>query len=824
MHHFTPLSGIKKPLEVLFVPLNDSGTDGPGLALACPTLRALLFAALTLSAPAFALANVRTDRPRILLSNGSGFGTSLATFKSRCTTDAVYKQRCSGAFTAGGGSYPAINAAADYLVNGNAASCTTAYNAAIALVQAVGTPDPHSFVSNNGRTMANLAVARDWCEPALSSTQISTLENDIIAYADWYSANPPPETYDVFHDDAPNVANAVALAALALKGGPNDAKATTYLQWADTRWKTIQLPAMAYVGDWWHEGMVYTQVSVGGATWYAMAWSTATDENIFDYAQANANDLFNGYIDFFAYAMRPNHTYFYFGDTTDNKQTVELFSRQWVDMWTLGTGSTLGQGLSDEIETASRPGYDYAGADGYLLALFYDDTKDGTAQARSRLPLARWMSQGANDVVVMHSGWGTDDTAVMITGGDYLGPHQHDETGSFQIFWRGALTGNAGYYDTFDSPHWDNFYSQHSVHANTIAVYEPGEQFPDTYYFLDAGQNNVNEGGQRPLRRDIHQDGYPSTSLSQYLTDKTSGTMYETGNITAFEQDACHQYAACDVTAAYVSPGFATNGNAPKVDEVVRQFVFLPPNHFVVFDRVESLDAGFQKRFILNVTGTVTVNADNTFALSNDGGTLLGVTVLPADAGVNVVTHFEAGGQSWPPAPPFGIEQGGTRLEIVPSVAQTRDYFLHLFDTTDTGVYPAPALQETAATATVVFADSAATYTLSFNKTGPVGGHLQVVLDGGAQGCNVDLGSASDGGTSGTDSGTPATDGGTTQDAGAGLPDGGVGPAKSGCGCGASGASVWGGVGLAAAAGLLRRRRRSGSTTPRRLSWRLSES
>ena len=87
---------------------------------------AWLGVALTLSSAAFA-ANVRTDRPRILLGNG-GLGTTPATFKTRCTTDAAYKARCTSALAAGGGQYPAMNDAAGYVVNGDATRCTTAYS------------------------------------------------------------------------------------------------------------------------------------------------------------------------------------------------------------------------------------------------------------------------------------------------------------------------------------------------------------------------------------------------------------------------------------------------------------------------------------------------------------------------------------------------------------------------------------------------------------------------------------------------------------------------------------------------------------------------
>ena len=51
-----------------------------------------------------------------------------------------------------------------------------------------------------------------------------------------------------------------------------------------------------------------------------------------------------------------------------------------------------------------------------------------------------------------------------------------------------------------------------------------------------------------------------------------------------FEAGKCHDYVACDVTAAYDGAIAATNGNPAKVKEATRQFVSGPY-------RLEVLDA-----------------------------------------------------------------------------------------------------------------------------------------------------------------------------------------------------------------------------------------
>ena len=115
-------------------------------------------------------ANVRSDRPRLLVSNGRGPGTSLATFKQRCTSDAGLSGALPRRAHAGERLFPAIALAAGYVVNGDASQCAAAYTKAQSVAaDTPGQPDDHSFISNNGRTMLQLAVVRDWCDPVLSA-------------------------------------------------------------------------------------------------------------------------------------------------------------------------------------------------------------------------------------------------------------------------------------------------------------------------------------------------------------------------------------------------------------------------------------------------------------------------------------------------------------------------------------------------------------------------------------------------------------------------------------------------------------------------------
>jgi hypothetical protein len=389
--------------------------------------------------------------------------------------------------------------------------------------------------------------------------------------------------------------------------------------------------------------------------------------------------------------------------------------------------------------------------------------------------------------------------------GDYFGAHGHDEAGAIQIFRGAPLSTSDGTYDNFDSNHWANYYSQHSVHANTIAVHMPGEVFPNSKTL--QGGPNVNDGGQRPLRRLKDGSGFSSPDLATYMKNKTSGSFYETGDLKTFEHAQCHDYVACDITAAYSSPGFTTNGNAAKVNEAFRQVVFMPPKLVVVFDRVESTDASYEKRVLWHAQTAPTVNG-STFTIVNGAGRLVGQTVLPASASLNVVTGFTVDGAAYPPNGYTDPEQGGTRVEVVPKQAQTRDYFLHVLDAADSkdATMPQVTLAEDAASATVTIQRDGGTYVLKLAKTGAPGGHITVNEPNGTK-CDQDLGAqgtgpGDDGGTS-PDGGNPSgDDGGANGDTGGGS--------SGGCGCSvvASGGGAEAIVVLALGASLVRLARR----------------
>jgi MYXO-CTERM domain-containing protein len=341
------------------------------------------------------------------------------------------------------------------------------------------------------------------------------------------------------------------------------------------------------------------------------------------------------------------------------------------------------------------------------------------------------------------------------------------------------------------------------VHANTLAVYEPGEFFPNLHSNATPA-NNVNDGGQRPLRRNKTGGSYPNPDLPTYLQHKVAAPYTDTADIKTFEQTTCHAYVACDVTNAYSSPGHVMNGNQPKVDEITRQFVYLPPDLLVIFDRIDALDPSYEKRFLLQTPDNPQVSGSD-YTLSNGAGKLYVKTLLPAQPQTTLLTNFTVEGTPHPPNP-AGIESLGSRLEVVPTTAQARDYFLHVLSTGTAA--PTSTVTEDADSATLTIAAAQGNYTLRFVKNGPMAGHVMSQTSGQSTICDEELGGGAS--ASGPDAGA-VDDAAADDDGGA---DGGVGTKPRGCGCAVGGKPVpimpipLLGLALVGAGWLLRQRRK----------------
>ena len=351
---------------------------------------------------------------------------------------------------------------------------------------------------------------------------------------------------------------------------------------------------------------------------------------------------------------------------------------------------------------------------------------DPTLESRplSELPLTHY-NPSPKGAMVARTGWseGINSPAVvaeMKINEYWTENHQHLDAGTFQIYYKGMLATDTGYYQAYrtsggatgndgntnyGSAHWYNYFRRTIAH-NSMLVYDPDEQFGANHTSNDGGQRTPNNG------REIN-------TLEQLLSPSMK---YKTGEVLAHEFgpdpiEPNYSYLKGDIADAY----------SDKVANFERSFMFLNlkntdhPAAILVFDRVISSDASFKKTWLCHgmyepeINGSRTV-FQNTGALSETAsysGRLTIDTLLPRTPLISKVGgeghQHEVGGVNWLGQSLAGkLNEGdGWRIEVSPSADNTEDYFLNILQVGDAdGVAALNAqLIETAANAGAVIDD-----------------------------------------------------------------------------------------------------------------------
>lgn len=271
--------------------------------------------------------------------------------------------------------------------------------------------------------------------------------------------------------------------------------------------------------------------------------------------------------------------------------------------------------------------------------------------------------------IFMRSGSGPDDTYALFTAGGILTKHRHYDNNNFVIFKKGFLTLDTG---TRPQPglHLSHYYCRTVAH-NCMLIRMPGEKMP-AYWGGPSGTEEPlpipNDGGQNNL-----------------LGSK----------ILAFDENEEYVYIASDATKSY---------HEDKTNLVLRQFVFLPPDLFVVFDKVNSAKAEYPKTWLLHTAKEPVVH-DNEFYTDHWEGKLFCKTLFPENTILTKIggpgKQFWSDGKNWalPKLTPEDWNYkkmhwlddnhdlfGQWRIEVTPGNPSTDDVFLHLIQVGDTSL------------------------------------------------------------------------------------------------------------------------------------------
>lgn len=315
--------------------------------------------------------------------------------------------------------------------------------------------------------------------------------------------------------------------------------------------------------------------------------------------------------------------------------------------------------------------------------------------------------------IFMRSGSGTDDTYALFTAGGILRQHRHYDNNNFIIYKKGFLALDTG---TRPQPglHLTHYYCRTVAH-NCILINMPGETMP--LYWGVVGTPAKNE-----TLVPVPNDGGQNNILGS--------------EIIAFDENTHYVYISSDATKSY---------HQDKAELVIRRFVFLPPDHFVIFDQVISTKPEYKKSWLLH-TATEPVVRSNEFYADHEEGRLFCKTLLPDKAILTKIggqgKQFWSGGMNWPlpmTNPDRNLNQSDTRellgqwrMEISPENTGNEDVFLHLIQVGDRTLdsMTESKLLKSGDMTGVSFKYMQKEYEVKFNTRDKAGGRISVKQNG----------------------------------------------------------------------------------------------
>ena len=205
-------------------------------------------------------------------------------------------------------------------------------------------------------------------------------------------------------------------------------------------------------------------------------------------------------------------------------------------------------------------------------------------------PLVR-MTKFPGSAVFARSAWNDKDAvAVYMTMPEfYSASHSHAEAGSFQIYYKGMLASDSGYYTTHGLGH-HAAYTRQTISSNSLLIYNHG-------LCVEGGwHDHVYSGGQS-LKQDITRIIAPYT-LESAMECRSMNQLTILGKAyDANDGRYRFSYIAADMTNAY---------DEETVDEVTRHMLSVMtdskgfPMVFVTFDRITAKSPSFKKIYLLH--------------------------------------------------------------------------------------------------------------------------------------------------------------------------------------------------------------------------------
>ncbi len=434
-----------------------------------------------------------------------------------------------------------------------------------------------------------------------------------------------------------------------------------------------------------HQGTAYGQYRWGFIMWAENAFRVLTDgKPVFTSETPNV-----GY--FFLYTRRPDGQLLRIGD--DFNETNGGMNTYWtVNGAPLSFAANLygDEYLKDQYFTENKMLSSYGGGEGFYTAvthLLVNDPDLGTKPI-DELPLTKYFGS-PNGTMIARTGWNMgfdspDVLAYMKVGETWGANHDHLDAGTFQLYYKGILASESGWYESYGTFH-DGGYNKKTIAHNALIINDPDE--------VNQGYNNSKDGGQR----------FPSSAMEPATMEiwMNPDNGYERAVVIGHEfgpdlQYPEYSYLAGDITKAYSN----------KVDQVLRSMLFVNthdadhPGVMVVMDKVTSANKDFKKTWLLHMQEEPQISGNKTYVERTEngyGGRMVNETLLPKDAKITKIggegKQFMIGDINYELQTDHKtnqpVEDGWGRVEVSPASANKTDYFLNVMTVSDAGTQAA---------------------------------------------------------------------------------------------------------------------------------------
>lgn len=344
----------------------------------------------------------------------------------------------------------------------------------------------------------------------------------------------------------------------------------------------------------------------------------------------------------------------------------------------------------------------HTGSDDYSStadAIIFLEADTPIAKNYDSLPLSKYFGSGIGEIIA-RTGWedGAESPSVvaqMKVQEHQVNGHMHLDAGSFQLYYKGILASESGVYQgannstsgagatAYGSEHFNQYQTKTIAH-NAMLVYDPSEGNGS------SSRKTINDGGQRSVHN-ASEMRYLSVNEDDYKVGEVQGMEIDPSN----PNKPAYSYLKGDITNAYTN----------KVTDHKRSFMFLNldnediPAALIVFDKIDSSNAGFKKTWLLHTIEEPEINGNQTVAKRTYessvkaygyNGKLTLDTLLPKNSKIEKVGGEETGwytvnGKNYD-GQKFATEtdEGQTwRVEVSPTASNTADHFLNVMQVSD---------------------------------------------------------------------------------------------------------------------------------------------